>query len=610
MPPPSSGGITVASALGILENFNLGLYAPTAVGPEGGRPSVFGVHLVAEAERLAYADRDKYVADADFVPLPGGSPAAMLDKDYLRGRAGLIGFARSMGTAQPGDLGAVKPLGVAQTPEAGTTHVSLVDRYGNVVVMTTTIESAFGSYRMTRGFLLNNQLTDFSAAPADAAGNPIANAVAPNKRPRSSMAPTLVFRTKADGTRGEFVMATGSPGGSTIIQYVVKTLVGTLDWGLDAQQAMSLVDFGAANSAVDQRRRRASERRRDHRRGERPARDGAARPRPHGIGGGAVERAGQHREDDGGRGAGLRRRRRSAARGHRARRRLRALTRRRARVPPRAARRRPPAGRSSPRRGRPRTSTASRARTLPVPSQRTAVPMRASRLFRFLSLVLALCALPAAQAAPAVADRPTVVRLCAAVFSAAADQLACISGAHLPEGVAACAVGFSSNADKLRCIAGARSRDLVRACTGAFSSGGEQTECIARAHLPEGVWACAMAFSSPAEKLACVAGARSRGLVLACMAAFTVRGEQLQCISDAKSPEGVAACAATHTDGAAKLTCAAGAPSREVVRACGAVYSSTGDKLACTSHAQSQAEVLACVNQFSATADKLACLRH
>ena len=174
----------------------------------------------------------------------------MLDKTYLRSRAGLIGFTRSMGTAQPGNLGAVTPLGVANTPEAGTTHVSLVDRYGNVVVMTTTVESAFGSYHMTRGFLLNNQLTDFSAAPTDAAGLPIANAVAANKRPRSSMAPTLVFATKADGTRGDFAMATGSPGGSTIIQYVVKTLVGTLDWGLDAQQAVSMIDFGAANSAT------------------------------------------------------------------------------------------------------------------------------------------------------------------------------------------------------------------------------------------------------------------------------------------------------------------------------------------------------------------------
>ena len=114
--------------------------------------------------------------------------------------------------------------------------------------MTTTVESGFGSFHMTQGFILNNQLTDFSATPTDDAGAPIANRVAAGKRPRSSMAPTLVFKTAADGTRGDFYMGTGSPGGSTIIQYVVKTLVGVLDWGLDAQQATSLVDFGAANS--------------------------------------------------------------------------------------------------------------------------------------------------------------------------------------------------------------------------------------------------------------------------------------------------------------------------------------------------------------------------
>jgi len=111
------------------------------------------------------------------------------------------------------------------------------------------VESAFGAFHMTRGgFLLNNQLTDFDAAPTDAQGNLIANRVAAGKRPRSSMAPTLVFRTASDGSRGEFRMATGSPGGATIIQYVAKTLVGVLDWGLDAQQATSMIDFGAANS--------------------------------------------------------------------------------------------------------------------------------------------------------------------------------------------------------------------------------------------------------------------------------------------------------------------------------------------------------------------------
>jgi gamma-glutamyltranspeptidase/glutathione hydrolase len=246
MPPPSSGGITVASALGVLENFDLPALAPTALDIEGGKPQVQAVHLVSEAERLAYADRDKYIADTDFVPLPGGSPAAMLDKAYLKTRAGLIG-ARSMGTAQPGNLGS-SALGIDRTAESGTTHMTIVDRNGNVVTMTTTVESGFGSYHMTQGFILNNQLTDFSAAPVDANNLPIANRVQAGKRPRSSMAPTLVFKTAGDGSKGDFVMGTGSPGGSTIIQYVVKTVVGALDWNLDAQQATSLVDFGAANS--------------------------------------------------------------------------------------------------------------------------------------------------------------------------------------------------------------------------------------------------------------------------------------------------------------------------------------------------------------------------
>ena len=249
MGPPSSGGITVASALGVLENFNLSLYAPTALDIEGGKPSVFGVHLVSEAERLAYADRDKYIADTDFVALPGGTWDTMLNKPYMRTRAALISFNTSMGTAQPGNLGPV-PLASSSTPESGTTHMTIVDRDGNAVVMTTTVESGFGSFHMTQGFILNNQLTDFSATPTDGSGVPIANRVAAGKRPRSSMAPTLVFKTAADGTRGDFYMGTGSPGGSTIIQYVVKTLVGALDWNLDAQQATSMIDFGAANSAT------------------------------------------------------------------------------------------------------------------------------------------------------------------------------------------------------------------------------------------------------------------------------------------------------------------------------------------------------------------------
>jgi gamma-glutamyltranspeptidase/glutathione hydrolase len=249
MGAPSSGGITVASTLGILENFYLTGYKPTNLDINGGKPSVMGVHLISEAERMAYADRNKYIADTDFVALPGGSTAALLDKAYLRSRANLIDFSKSMGTASAGVFASPTPLGSSVVGGNGTTHMTIVDKQGNVVVMTTTIESGMGSFRMTNGFLLNNQLTDFSVLSSDANGF-IANSVAANKRPRSSMAPTLVFKMNADGSMGDFLMGTGSPGGSTIIQYVVKTLVGALDWGLNAQQATSLVDFGAANSAT------------------------------------------------------------------------------------------------------------------------------------------------------------------------------------------------------------------------------------------------------------------------------------------------------------------------------------------------------------------------
>ena len=249
MPPPSSGGIAVAQTLGILENFDMGAAAnvPTLINAEGGKPSVQGVHLISEAERLAYADRNKYVADTDFVSLPGGGLSSMIAPAYLKSRAAMISPSKSMGTAVAGTFANAVVMGSSATEGKGTTHMSLVDKYGNVVVMTTTIESGMGSFHFTRGFLLNNQLTDFSFDPSDATG-PIANRVEALKRPRSSMAPTLVFNKAADGSRGDFLMATGSPGGASIIQFVVKTLVGALDWKLDAQQATSMVNFGAANS--------------------------------------------------------------------------------------------------------------------------------------------------------------------------------------------------------------------------------------------------------------------------------------------------------------------------------------------------------------------------
>lgn len=247
MPPPSSGGIAVAETLGVLSHFDMTAHRPTDVDADGGRPTVQGVHLIAEAERLAYADRDRYVADTDFVPLPGGSPDALLAADYLAVRAALVSPERTMGTAKPGEFGPfTAPL--PPTPEHGTSHISVVDAQGNAASLTTTVESAFGSFHMVDGFLLNNQLTDFSAEPVGPDGAPVANRVAPGKRPRSTMAPTLVFDTDAAGRRGPLYAVAGSPGGSTIIQFVVKTLVGMLDWGLDPQQAVSMVDFGAANS--------------------------------------------------------------------------------------------------------------------------------------------------------------------------------------------------------------------------------------------------------------------------------------------------------------------------------------------------------------------------
>lgn len=246
MPPPSSGGITVAATLGILEHFPMGDYKPTDLDLNGGKPTVMGVHLISEAERLAYADRDKYIADADFVPLPGGSVDTLLNGSYLAGRARLINEQRSMGTAKPGEFGA-PPSTVMPTLEGGTSQISIVDAQGNAASLTTTVESAFGSFHMVDGFILNNQLTDFSAEPAGPDGTPVANRVGPGKRPRSSMAPTLIF-DRSDSGRGPVYAVLGSPGGALIIQFVVKTVVSMVDWGLNTQQAASAVNFGASNS--------------------------------------------------------------------------------------------------------------------------------------------------------------------------------------------------------------------------------------------------------------------------------------------------------------------------------------------------------------------------
>lgn len=238
MPPPSSGGIAIAQILGVLSSFDLRPLRPTDIDRNGGRPTVRGVHLVAEAERLAYADRDRYVADPDFVPLPGGTPESLLARDYLAARAALISPERTMGTAEPG----------SPVPEHGTSHISVVDSRGNAVSYSATVQSAFGSFRMVGGFLLNDELTAFAADAVGTDGTPVANRIQPGKRPRSSMAPTLIFDESPGGGRGPLYAVVGSPGGSMIIQYVAKTLVGILDWGLDAQQAVSMVNFGASNS--------------------------------------------------------------------------------------------------------------------------------------------------------------------------------------------------------------------------------------------------------------------------------------------------------------------------------------------------------------------------
>lgn len=252
MPPPSSGGIAVAQILGTLQaletrdpRLSLTPLKPHKTDkPAGIEPSPQAVHLIAEAERLAYADRAQYVADTDFVPVP---VKGLVDPGYLASRASLIG-ERSMGSAKPGTPPGVQ---VAYAPDRSplrisTSQVVAVDDLGGAVSMTTTIEAAFGSHLMVQGFLLNNQMTDFSFIPEEN-GQKVANRVEPGKRPRSSMAPTLIF----DRHSGEFLASVGSPGGSQIIEYVAKTTVGLLDWNLDPQSAISLPNFGSRNGPTE-----------------------------------------------------------------------------------------------------------------------------------------------------------------------------------------------------------------------------------------------------------------------------------------------------------------------------------------------------------------------
>jgi len=235
MPPPSSGGFAVLQMLGILERFDL-----RAVQPD----SAQAVHFFAEAGRLAYADRNLYIADPDFVAAP---LAALLESRYLESRAKLIAPGHSMGRARAGDPAGVSAnLGLAEPLELpATTHVSVVDAEGNAVAMTTSIEAAFGNRQMVRGFFLNNELTDFSWAPEED-GKPVANRVEAKKRPRSSMAPTMVFDEK-----GKLHMVIGSPGGHSIINYVALTLVNVLDWNMDIQKAIDAPRTGSRNGPTE-----------------------------------------------------------------------------------------------------------------------------------------------------------------------------------------------------------------------------------------------------------------------------------------------------------------------------------------------------------------------
>ena len=224
MGPPTSGGLTSLQTLELLEPFNIAAMKPG---------SLEAVHLISEASRLAFADRGLYMADTDFVKVP---IEGLLDKKYTVLRSALIDPAKSMGTAEPGS-----PPGAPERKAAaddltrpGTSHFSIVDERGNAVSMTTSVEGGFGSHQLVAGFLLNNQLTDFSFAPMKNE-EPVANRVEPGKRPRSSMSPTLIFNQD-----GSLFAAIGSPGGSRIIGFVTQTIIGLIDWKLSMQAAINL----------------------------------------------------------------------------------------------------------------------------------------------------------------------------------------------------------------------------------------------------------------------------------------------------------------------------------------------------------------------------------
>ncbi|MDF2495091.1 gamma-glutamyltransferase family protein [Sphingomonas sp.] len=223
MGPPSSGATTVLQILGMLERFDLAKL---------GKDSPESWHLIAEAMQLAYADRDKYLGDADFVDVP---VAGLIDKGYIAQRSALISPTRALGRYEPGTPPGAQPRTAGDQPnEHGTTHFIAVDRKGDVATMTSTIEMPFGSQLMANGFVLNNELTDFSLAP-EKNGAPVANRVEPGKRPLSSMSPTIVY--DASGTP---VFTVGAAGGKTIIMQVAKAIIAHFDWKLPARDALGL----------------------------------------------------------------------------------------------------------------------------------------------------------------------------------------------------------------------------------------------------------------------------------------------------------------------------------------------------------------------------------
>ncbi|HKF72664.1 MAG TPA: gamma-glutamyltransferase [Stellaceae bacterium] len=236
MGPPSSGATTVLEILGLLERFDLARLKPM---------SAQGLHLFVEAARLGYADRDRYLADSDFVPVP---LKGLLDRAYLANRARLIDPRQDHGRAEPGAPPKMhaRLWGGGDTVDLpSTSHLSIVDAAGDAAAMTMTIENGFGSRILVDGFLLNNELTDFSFRP-EVGGHPVANRVEPGKRPRSSMAPTLVF-----GPDGKFLLAVGSEGGSEIIVHVALTLIAMLDWGYDIQAAIDLAHVSNLNGDTE-----------------------------------------------------------------------------------------------------------------------------------------------------------------------------------------------------------------------------------------------------------------------------------------------------------------------------------------------------------------------